>query len=845
MFARLAALVMRYWLLVLVAWVAIAVALKLAAPSWKDISRDGEFAYLPDRMTSARGEKLIENAFPTQATKSDIVIVVARQNEKLHPEDKALASRFAEQFAPKEGVASHITAVRTFDEPIIGGKLISPRGPNGQAVLVVLQLDTEFMVVANIDIVKQVFNAVDSVRKEQDCPKGLELGVTGSAAIGSDMLLSADESIHNTELWTICLVVLILLLVYRAPGLVIVPLVAIGAAFTVSTDLLALLAQWCEWTGWCGFRVFATTKIFIVVILFGAATDYCLFLIARYREELQRGLPAEDALREALGKTGHALTASAMTTILGLGAMVFADFGKYRYGGPTIAMSLVAALVACLTVAPALLRALGRVVFWPLGVGPVTSQGPVAPDTGAGAVPSRGPSRKPARDPKAVSRAADQAAGPLGRFWQTVAQMIITHPGVILVVSFFALALPAYQGMSVPVTYDVLSDLSPDRVAVRGTRLLARYFSVGETGPITFLAYRGGCNFDTPDMRRQIALLTNELRSFSYVDSHDVETLPVESVRSLTNPLGGKPQTFGLFTPAAQRRMVALNQPQIKGYFLSTHPKPPEAPNQVVRFDLVCRYDPFSLESIHLLTAIDKFLQDKAEHDPAWEGTSFDFIGTTAGIRDLREVNASDTVLISILVSLSVLGVLVFLLRRPIVSLYLIFTVLFGFFVSLGLTKLFFAWYYGDTFQGLDWKLPIFLFVILVAVGEDYNIYLVTRVFEEQRRRGVLEGLRVAVVRTGGIITSCGVIMAGTFASMATGTLRGMFELGFSLSLGVLLDTFIIRTILVPSFLALWDSRFGRAAQPDAKVTAIPHFDAAGPSTEQSMAEPASRGTKC
>ncbi|HWC90985.1 MAG TPA: MMPL family transporter, partial [Pirellulales bacterium] len=530
-----------------------------------------------------------------------------------------------------------------------------------------------------------------------------------------------------------------------------------------------------------------------------AGTDFCLFLISRYREELARGLPRPEALAHALGKVGHAITASAMTTIIGLGMMVMADFGKFRNSGPAIGLCLFVALLACLTLAPALLRLFGSALFWPFGPRPTNEVG----DNGQLRVDSWA-----------------------GRFWNRLSHAIIARPGLILLASVLAMSTVIvasrreFSGAFVHISYNLLGDLDPQRPSIVGTRLVQRHFAPGELGPMTLVAYKPlpktGQSPETDEQREHLFNGAEGERDIARLTKLLHEMPGVDSVRSIAEPLGGVPGVFNPLSTAGRRKMAALKNPRTKANFLSQVPR---FEGRVTRLDVVLAADPFSRAAAQSLGEIERrVLKLRDDPDSVWHGTEFDFIGVTAGTRDLQAVTQSDETLIQWLVTLAVLGILVVVLRRPLICLYLIASVLFSYYVTIAATQLVFARVYPE-FDGLDWKVPIFLFVILIAVGEDYNIFLVTRVLEEQRRWGLLEGLRRAVVSTGGIITSCGVIMAGTFVSMMTGTLRGMLELGFALTLGVMLDTLIVRPVLVPAFLALlW--RRSAAPLPDDRLPA-------------------------
>jgi len=751
-FLRLGRAICDYRWGVVVLWLVIVVLLKVVAPPWSEVAIDGDLKHLPGEATVVRAAELSALAFPDDRANSQIVLVFARPYQKLSFEDRQFAYGLGRTFEQMPELP--VVDVWTEKTPVVGSLLKSRLG---NATRVVIRLTTEFMATENIGVLQKVEETI--LTAQYEAPSGLEIGISGSATIGGDMLAAAAESVASTHQMTILLVTLALMAIYRSPRLVLVPLLTIGVAASASLDLLALLAHWSQQhpDAWPAIRVFTTTKIFVIVLLFGAGTDYCMFLTARFREQRVAGLGVGDAIATALEGVGVALAASALTTIVGLAMMGWADFGKFAYSGPAIAICLAVTLSACLTLVPALL----------------------ATRLGAALGVKRGEARSDSRP----------------SIWQRLADLVLRWPGVILVGSLL-LAFPlAKAGWSVGVTYDLLGELSSNRVSRRGTDLLRRHFPAGEIGPLVVLARHPEGELDSMDGRFRIAELAKPL-----------DDLPgVAQVRSLYQPTGDPPGSTRVFSSEGLMMLAAKGSPLTKAAFVS---QTGEFSGHVTRLFLILTDEPFSAEAVQTCDAVEQVLDRLGEDsDSTWHGATFELLGPTAGIRDLERVTIADRRRIQVLVAGAVLLVIIVLLRKPLVCCFLIATVLLSYLVTMGITTLVFQTLRGDHYVGLDWKVPLFLFVILVAVGQDYNIYLVSRVIEEQRRRGAREGLRHAMIQTGGIITSCGIIMVGTFVSMTTAQMNGMVELGFALSLGILLDTFVVRTMLVPAFLALLANR--------------------------------------
>ncbi|MFC9494535.1 MMPL family transporter [Streptomyces sp. NPDC056982] len=545
---------------------------------------------------------------------------------------------------------------------------------------------------------------VNDVRGIAHDTGGLSVDTGGAGALATDaseVYGSLDGPLLYT---TVAVVAILLVLIYRSPFLWLVPLVVAGVADFLSMGVAYGLHQAF------GTTVSGQSSGVMTILVFGAGTDYALLLVSRYREELRRTERPYDAMRAALRGCGPAVLASSGTVAVGLFCLLAADLNSSRGMGPLGAVGVLCALVAMLTLLPAVLVLLGRRVFWPL-------------------VPAYGSTPKARRS---LFAAMGSSAGRR--------PLTVLASGALLL---GALALGVFSLPGSLKQEDTFTD-KPDSVVAMQT-LAAAYPERG-TQPISVI---------TPTGRAGETLAT----------ARDVPGVAAaERVRS------GHGWTEISVTASA----------------------PPQSTGETTTIET---------------------LRDRLDGKGSYVG------GQSAQQLDLKDTNSRDRKVVVPIVLAAVLLILVVLLRSLVAPLILLGAVVAVWGASLGIAGLVFGPLFG--FQGTDPGLGLLTFVFLVALGVDYGIFLMHRMREESLAGAEPGAAALTALRTtGGVIASAGLVLAATFSVLTNMPLVSLVEMGFVIAVGVLLDTFLVRTYLVTSAsMALgrtvwWPGPLSRKPQP-------------------------------
>ncbi|HWC33088.1 MAG TPA: MMPL family transporter [Actinomycetota bacterium] len=353
MLRPLARFVSRYAVPVILAWGVLAGALFLLAPPLDEVLTQDIAAFLSDDAPSVVAAEEVGEAWPGEELQN-FAAIVFRREEGLTSRDVRYL-RGVERWVRSDEAPPN---VRTTQSPYSAPEFAEAfRSEDGRVEIVGVSFTTPpFQPDTN--------EAVEAIRgrAQSSPPAGLAVHVTGNAGVAADQASAIETSVHRTTLITLFLVTAILVWVYRSPIAPAIPLMTIALAFLVSRGVVALL-------GAAGMAVSSLVEQLLVVIVFGAGTDYCLFVVSRYKEELTgRALEPEERRRTLVGTMvviGGLIASSAATTVVGFASQSAAEFGMYRTTGPAIAVAVIITLVAGLTLVPALLSLLGRWAFWP------------------------------------------------------------------------------------------------------------------------------------------------------------------------------------------------------------------------------------------------------------------------------------------------------------------------------------------------------------------------------------------------------------------------------------------------------------------------------------------------
>jgi RND superfamily putative drug exporter len=542
---------------------------------------------------------------------------------------------------------------------------------------------------------------------------GLETHVTGPMGIAGDEADSFKKINGSLTYFTGFAVILILLIAYRSPLLWALPVISAVGALVAAEGFIDLLAEHA------GLTVNGQSAFILIVLVFGAGTDYALLLIARYREELRNYEDRHEAMAHAVHRAGPALIASSATVAVSMLILLVAEMNSTKGMGPVLAIGVLFSLLAMLTLMPALCVIVDRWIFWP-----------VRPAFGSEEPTQRG-------------------------VWARIGQRIAVRPRSVWIVTGLVLAALA-AGVGQLNAHQLTSAeqfvSKPD--SVLGAEVQARYFPAASGQPLIIVGDAAKAD--------DVAAALKQVKG---IDPTAVDVPP-----TVKSPVNGHFYLEAGLTDAADSKAAQATVDRARA-------------------------------AVHAVPGANALVG-----------------GGPAVLLDISRASSHDSKLIIPLILLAVFIILGLLLRAFLAPLLLILTVILSFGASLGISALAFK---GFGWHGVDIGMPLYGFVFLVALGIDYNIFLMTRIREESVRRGTRRGALVGLSATGGVITWAGLVLAATFGVLATLPIIPFAEIGFAVSLGVLLDTMIVRSVLVTALTLdigkamWWPSQLSRGAEPE------------------------------
>ena len=658
-----------------------------------EVSSNEQTTYLPESADATQVQKLLG-----EFNDSDSIPAIA-----VFTSDDTLTA--AELDAISEAVA---------DAPKIEGvgDDVSPALPSddGRAVQAFIPIDSD------AELADATTALGDELRAA--VPDGVTVYITGPAGFSAD-LVAGFAGIDGLLLGVALLAVLVILvLVYRS---FLLPLVVLSTSLFALC--VALLVVW-----WLAkFEVLllsGQTQGILFILVIGAATDYALLFVARFREELRVAQDKGTAVMKAWKGSVEPIVASGGTVIAGLLCLLLSDLKSNSTLGPVAAIGIVFAMLSALTLLPSLLLLFGRAVFWP---------------------------RRPRFEPEVV--AAEHGMRTTG-LWARLAGLIKRRPRVIWIVTTLVLLAGAAGITQLDANGVPQSDLVLGASEARdGQVALGEHFPGGSGSPVYVVVAEEQLQ-DAVDV-----LLAND-------------GIDAVSVTAADSPSGAAPVTEDGVTAVGPPGTPAPEPTTVKGEVLLqgtlTDAADSEAAASTVR---ELRSD---LDGMDALVG-----------------------GVTATSIDTNDASIHDRNLIIPVILVVIMFILMLLLRAILAPVLLILTTVLSFGTAMGVSALVFNGIFA--FPGADPAVPLFGFVFLVALGIDYNIFLMTRVREESKAHGTREGILRGLSITGGVITSAGLVLAATFAALSVIPILFLVQLAFIVAFGVLLDTFVVRSLLVPA----------------------------------------------